>query len=53
MIGSVDMHLLVLLLTGSLPGVVLGSYCAAHVPDRALRFALAITLLVVGGRLVF
>ena len=51
-IGSVDTHLLGLLLTGSLPGIVLGSYCAAHVPDRVLRFALAITLLVVGGRLV-
>jgi len=52
MIGSVDQHLLGQLLTGSLPGIVFGSYCAAHVPDRVLRFALAITLLVVGGRLV-
>ena len=52
-IGSVDTHLLGLLLTGSVPGVVLGSRCAAHVPDRALRLALAITLLLVGCRLVF
>jgi len=51
-IGSVDAHLLGLLLIGSLPGVVLGSYCATHVPDRVVRFALAITLIVVGGRLV-
>ena len=52
MIGSVDASLLGQLLTGSLPGIVLGSYCAAHVPDRVLRFALAATLIVVGGRLV-
>ncbi len=53
MIGSVDAHLLGLLLSGSVPGIVLGSRCAAHVPDRVLRFALAITLLMVGCRLVF
>ena len=52
-IGSVDTHLLGLLLIGSLPGVALGSRCAAHVPDRALRVGLALTLLVVGVRLVF
>jgi len=31
---------------------VLGGYDAARVPNRILRFALAITLLVVGDRLM-
>jgi hypothetical protein len=51
-LGSVDWALLTSLLTGSIPGIVLGSYLSAHVPDRVLRPILAITLIVVGGRLV-
>jgi len=51
-LGSVDWLLLTSLLTGSIPGIVLGSYLAAHIPDRVLRPILAITLIVVGGRLV-
>jgi uncharacterized protein len=52
-LGSVDWPLLVSLLTGSVPGIVIGSYLSAHVPDAWLRIVLAATLLVVGGRLVF
>jgi uncharacterized protein len=52
-LGSVDWALLASLLTGSIPGIVLGSYLSAHVPDRVLRPILAVTLLLVGGRLVF
>jgi uncharacterized protein len=52
-LGSVDWPLLSSLLTGSIPGIVLGSYMAAHVPDAVLRPILAVTLIVVGGRLVF
>jgi hypothetical protein len=51
-LGSVDWPLLTSLLTGSIPGIVLGSYLSAHIPDRVLRPILAITLIVVGGRLV-
>jgi len=52
MLGDIDWVLLGCLLIGSLPGVVLGSYVSARVPDLALRLALAATLVVVGGRLV-
>jgi uncharacterized membrane protein YfcA len=45
--------LLTSLLSGSIPGIVLGSYLSAHIPDAVLRPILAVTLIVVGGRLVF
>jgi uncharacterized membrane protein YfcA len=38
---------------GSIPGIIIGSYAAPRMPDTALRYLLAGTLLVVGGRLVF
>jgi uncharacterized membrane protein YfcA len=52
-LGSVDWPLLTSLLGGSIPGIVLGSYLSAHIPDAVLRPILAVTLIVVGGRLVF
>ena len=52
MLGSIDWHLLGALLTGSLPGIVIGSYVSVRVPDAVLRFTLATTLLLVAGRLV-
>jgi len=52
-LGSVDWPLLTSLLCGSIPGIIIGSYVSAHVPDRVLRPILAATLTLVGGRLVF
>ena len=51
-LGSVDWMMLLSLLSGSIPGIVIGSYLTARVPDRVLRPVLAATLVVVGGRLV-
>jgi uncharacterized membrane protein YfcA len=51
-LGSVDLAILGSLLTGSIPGIVLGSWTTVRVPDRPLRLLLATVLLVVGGRLV-
>lgn len=51
-IGSVDVHLLLSLLTGSIPGIIAGSLVSARIPDRMLRPILASTLAIVGGRLV-
>jgi uncharacterized protein len=51
-LGSVDWPLFTSLLTGSVPGIILGSYISAHVSDAVLRPILATTLLVVVGRLV-
>jgi uncharacterized membrane protein YfcA len=52
-LGSVDLPLLTSLLSGSIPGIILGSYLSAHIPDRVLRPLLAAVLCIVGGRLVF
>jgi uncharacterized protein len=49
--GSVDLHTLVSLLTGSLAGIFVGSSISARVPDTALRYILAAMLIVVGGKL--
>jgi uncharacterized membrane protein YfcA len=49
--GSTDWQLLGVLLIGSLPGIVIGSYCAVRVPETALRLMLAAILVVVAGKL--
>ena len=51
--GSVDWILLVSLLSGSIPGIAIGSHFASRVPDRVLRPLMAGTLALVGGKLVF
>jgi uncharacterized membrane protein YfcA len=38
---------------GSLPGIFVGSYFAIRIPERALRLVLAMTLLVVAGRIAY
>jgi uncharacterized protein len=50
--GTVDFTLLGSLLLGSLPGIYLGSHVSSIFPERFLRPALAIMLVVIGGRLV-
>jgi hypothetical protein len=49
--GAVDWHLMGVLLIGSLPGIVIGSYLAVRVPETALRLILATTLIIVAGKL--
>jgi uncharacterized membrane protein YfcA len=49
--GAIDWHLMGVLLLGSLPGIVIGSYFATRVPETALRLVLAVTLIVVAGKL--
>ena len=51
LLGLTNFGILVFLLSGSIPGIVLGSYAAPRVPDAVLRLLLAATLLVAGGRL--
>jgi uncharacterized membrane protein YfcA len=50
-LGSVDWHLMGVLLLGSLPGIVIGSYCAVRVPQTVVRYALVAILLVVAGKI--
>ena len=52
-LGLTDLGLLGSLLVGSIPGIIIGSYAAPRIPDAALRYILAGTLFLVGGRLVF
>jgi hypothetical protein len=50
-LGSVDWHLMGVLLVGSLPGIVIGSWSAVRVPETVLRVALAAVLIVVAGKI--
>jgi uncharacterized membrane protein YfcA len=50
--GGVDLTVLVSLLMGSLPGIMLSSLFAPRLPDTALRYILAGTLIVVAARLL-
>ncbi len=50
--GDVDTHLLGRLLLGSIPGILIGSFLAPRVPEKGLRTALAIVLVLVGAKLV-
>ena len=50
-LGSINLDLLIPLLLGSVPGIVIGSYTAVLVPEKALRFLLAATLIVVATKL--
>jgi uncharacterized membrane protein YfcA len=50
--GQVEWGLVPLLLAGSLPGVVLGSYLSRHVPALKLRLVLGIVLFATGIRMI-
>lgn len=52
MMGRVDWSMLVSLLTGSVPGIILGSLLAARTSDRVLRPILAATLVLVGVKML-
>jgi uncharacterized membrane protein YfcA len=50
-LGTIDVALLVSLLVGSLPGIVLSSALVLRIPERVLRYSLAVILAVVAVRL--
>ena len=52
LIGAVDFPLMLSLLVGSIPGVIIGSMLASRTSDKVLRPVLAVTLLIVAGRLL-
>ncbi len=49
--GSLDLYTLLSLLVGSFPGIFIGSWVSARIPELALRYVLAGVLIVVGARL--
>lgn len=51
-LGDVDFGLMISLLVGSVPGIIIGSLLGSRASDSALRPVLAVTLLIVGGRLL-
>jgi uncharacterized membrane protein YfcA len=51
-VGTIDWRLVLLLLLGSLPGVVLGSKLSKYIPDRILRPVLATVLVISGWKLM-
>jgi uncharacterized membrane protein YfcA len=51
-LGSVDWHMLALLLAGSLPGIWLGSHFMSRVPERVVRSLLSILLAYAGTKLI-
>lgn len=52
MIGDVNWVLLISLLVGSIPGIILGSYAAPKLPEKAVRTTLAIVLVFVAIKLI-
>lgn len=51
-IGSVDGHLLLNLLIGSIPGIIIGSLLVHKVSEKLVRFALSVVLILAGARLI-
>jgi len=52
-LGDVDWALMGVLLLGSLPGIIVGSFSATRVPETVLRLTLASVLFVVAGKIMF
>lgn len=52
LMGNVDFTLLGSLLIGSLPGIYIGSYFSAKIPEKYLRPLLALILLIVGSKFI-
>jgi uncharacterized membrane protein YfcA len=52
-LGHLDTHILLLLLTGSVPAVLLASRFALRMPQRHLRVVVALMLVVVGTRILW
>jgi uncharacterized membrane protein YfcA len=53
LLGSTDLFLFISLIFGSIPGILIGSFFAARVPEVALRYVLAVTLVTVATKLSF
>ncbi len=51
-LGDINWPLLLSLLTGSIPGIVLGSNFIIRIPERLLRQIMAVALILVAGRLL-
>ncbi|MFO1392040.1 MAG: sulfite exporter TauE/SafE family protein [Agitococcus sp.] len=50
--GNVDTHLLVMLLIGSIPAIIVGTLVSSHLPERAIRKVLGVTLILLGTNFI-
>jgi uncharacterized protein len=50
--GNVDLHAMAWLLVGSIPGVLIGSHLSIRVPERSLRIAFGVVLILSGIKIV-
>ncbi len=50
--GDVDKHAILWLLTGSIPGVLIGSHLSVRVPEQGLRIGFGVVLLLSGIKLI-
>jgi uncharacterized membrane protein YfcA len=50
--GDVDKHAMLWLLTGSIPGVLIGSHLSVRAPDRELRIGFGVILVLSGLKLI-
>ncbi|HMK70335.1 MAG TPA: sulfite exporter TauE/SafE family protein [Xanthobacteraceae bacterium] len=53
LLGTLDLPVFASLILGSVPGILLGSYAAVRIPERALRIVLAGVLVLVATKLSF
>jgi uncharacterized membrane protein YfcA len=51
--GNVDYPLVGSLVIGAIPGILIGGHLCARVPEKALRYILAVVLLLTGLRIVY
>ena len=50
-LGTIDFHMLLSLIVGSLPGIYIGSHIATRLPEKIVRPALASMLMLIGLKL--
>lgn len=50
--GNVDTHLLLMLLIGSIPAIIVGTLLSSHLPERAIRRVLGVTLILLGTNFI-
>lgn len=52
LLGNVNFALLYSLLVGSIPGIVLGALASTYAPEKIVRFAISVMLVVIGVKMV-
>lgn len=51
--GKINFAMLGCLLIGSIPGIIIGSFLGARVPDTWLRFAITSVMFIIGSKMIW